>query len=90
MIGAIIFLIMLFLCIFSMYMAGSEESIGWWIISAISFIGIFFGMSIATPPDNTKQDMQYQKDILELKLLEQRIELFDLQIEQLKLNINQK
>lgn len=90
MIGIIITIIFAILCILFIYMAEYEDSIACRIISVMFGICTIIGFVITTENPHKKQDIQYRQDILELKLLEQRIELFDLQIEQLKLNINQK
>lgn len=91
MIGIIIFITtMLTLFVFSLFMAAYNDSDFWAAIAAASFAGFVVGVGITQVSSNKERDIQYKQDILELKLLEQRIELFDLQIEQLKLNINNK
>lgn len=91
MIGIIITIIMLGLFTFSLIMAYYNDSNFWGVIAAVCFMSAFIiGVGIIPVSSNKERDIQYKQDILELKLLEQRIELYDLQIEQLKLNISNK
>lgn len=90
MIKIILTMISLVLCIVFVCMAEYKDSIPCAIISVAFGILTIIGFIIITEDYNKEQDIQYQKDVLDLKLIEQRIELLNLQIEKLKLNINQK